>query len=222
MTASIRVLIVDDHHVVRQGLRMVLSMQPDMQLVGEASDGVEGVQKAHQLEPDVIIMDLKMPIHDGTTAIREIAEAHPLIRILILTAFDTDDTTNAALRAGAHGCMLKDATPQQLAEAIRAVARGETVLHPRVASKMIQQLKVSTRGQAPHEQLTERELQVLAHLGLGASNNEIAEALNITQRTVTTHIHNILNKLDLTNRTQAALYAREWGLVGPNSTPAVV
>jgi DNA-binding NarL/FixJ family response regulator len=212
MTTEIRVLIVDDHPVVRHGLRMVLSMQPDIQLVGEAADGAEGIQKARELQPDIIIMDLKMPITDGATAIREIARLYPQIRILILTAFDTGDTTNAALRAGAHGCLLKDTTPQQLVRAVRAVVRGDTVLHPRIASTMLEQLKVSTSRPSPHEQLTAREMEVLAHLGKGVSNSAIAKALNITQRTVTTHIHNILMKLDLTNRTQAALYACDWDI----------
>ena len=149
MSTNIHVLIVDDHPLVRQGLRMVLGLQPDLQLVGEAADGVEAIQKAHQLQPDVIIMDLKLPVADGTTAIREIAQAYPQIRILILTAFETDDTITAALRAGAHGCLLKDATPQQLIEALRAIAEGDTVLHPRIAYKLL-------------EQLTARELEVLA------------------------------------------------------------
>ena len=217
MSTNIRVLIVDDHPVVRQGLRMVLSLQPDMLLVGEASDGAEGVRMARELQPDLIIMDLKMPIHDGTTAIREIARAYPHIRILALTAFETDDTTSVALRAGAHGCLFKDATPQQLVAALRSLAQGNSVLHPRAAFNMLQRLAMPASQQAPHEQRTARELQVLSYVGLGATNDAIAEAMKISHRTVTTHIHNILNKLNLSNRTQAAIYAQEQGLVDPSA-----
>lgn len=218
MSEIIRVLIADDHPIVREGLEAVLSMQPDMELVAEAANGAEAVQKALETQPDVIAMDLKMPVKDGVEAIAEISRALPSVRILVLTSFEDDDSVFAAIKAGALGFVLKDTGTEQLLHAIRAVYHGESVLHPAIARKVLQELKHPS-SPAPAEPLTSREVEVLQQLAQGLSNREIADQLSITSRTVATYVRSILDKLHLANRTQAALYAREKGIKPPRSKP---
>jgi len=213
MTEPIRVLIADDHPIVRQGLRVLLAAQPDMELVAEATNGEEAVRQAREMQPDVIIMDLQMPVKDGLTAIKEIDRARLAAQILVLTSFPDDDNVFAAIKAGAVGFLLKDSPPEHLLEAIRTVYRGESVLHPTIARKLIQEIKRPSRFPLTEEPLTPRELDVLQCLTKGLSNREIANELVISIRTVTTHVRNILDKLHLANRTQAALYAVERGIV---------
>ena len=214
MTEPIRVLIADDHPIVRQGLNVVLNAQADMALVAEAANGEEAVCLAQEIEPDVIIMDLMMPVKDGLTAITEINQMMLNSRVLVLTSFPEDDLVFEAIKMGAMGFLLKDSPPEDLLSAIRAVHRGESALHPTIARKLIQEVKrpsLSTIGEDP---LTPRELEVLQCLTEGSSNREIAKKLNISVRTVTTHVRNILDKLHVANRTQAAIYARDHGLAG--------
>jgi DNA-binding NarL/FixJ family response regulator len=208
----IRVLIADDHPIVRQGLEAVLSMQSDIELVDEASDGEEVVRKARELRPDVVAIDLKMPRKDGLAAIKEISATMPEIRILVLTSFTDDDSVFAAIKAGALGFVIKDSSTDQLIQAIRAVYRGEGVLHPAIARKVLQDFRRPAPLQSGTDPLTPRELEVLQLLALGPSNREIAAQLNINERTVSTHVRSILDKLHLANRTQAALYARKIGI----------
>lgn len=212
MAETIRVLIADDHPIVRQGLRVLLMAQPDMELTGEAKDGVEAVRMAQETDPDVVVMDLKMPAKDGLTAIREIAQAGLAARILILTSFP-NDSVSEAIRAGATGFLIKDAPPEELVEAIRAVSHGQSVLHPTVASKLMQEIRAPDSAIPQEETLTPREMDVLRCLAQGLSNREIAAKLCVSTRTVTTHVRHILDKLHLVNRTQAALYALEQGIV---------
>jgi len=220
MAERIRVLIADDHPVVRQGLKVMLGAQPDIELVGEATNGEEAVHKARVLRPDVIIMDLKMPLKDGLTAIKEINQADLDARILVLTSYPDDDNVFTAIKAGAMGFLLKDSPPEHLLEAIRTVHRGESALHPTIARKLIQEIKHPPRLPLAEEPLTPRELEVLQCLAQGLSNREIAARLCVSIRTVTTHVRNILDKLHLANRTQAALYAVEHGIVpGSESEP---
>ena len=190
---SIRILIAEDHPIVREGLRTLISSEAGMEIVGESVDGVEAVLQARALQPDVVLMDLVMPRQDGLTAIAEIKKENPDIRILVLTSFAEEDKVFPAIKAGALGYLLKDSSPQQLLEAIRAVYRGEPSLHPNIALKLV------------------RELKLLAQ---GLTNQEIAAKLVISEWTVRTHIRNILGKLHLANRTQAALYALREGLTG--------
>jgi len=212
MTQQIRVLIADDHPIVRQGLGVVLAAQPDMELVAEATDGQEAVDLVQKTQPDVIVMDLVMPVKDGLTAIKEIDQLHLSARILVLTSFPDDNNVFDAIKAGAMGFLLKDSPPEYLLEAIRTVHQGESALHPSIARKLVEEIKSPTDLPLAEEPLTPRELDVLKCLARGQSNREIATELSISTRTVTTHVRNILDKLHLANRTQAALYAREKGL----------
>ena len=212
MTDNIRVLIADDHPIVRQGLGVVLAAQPDMELVAEAKDGQEAVDLAQETQPDVIIMDLKMPIKDGLTAIKEIDQLLPAARILVLTSFPDDDSVFRAIKGGAMGFLLKDSPPEQLLDAIRTVYAGESALHPSVARKLMQEIKTPTELPPSEDPLTPRELDVLQCLAQGMSNKEIGAELSVSTRTVTTHVRNILDKLHLANRTQAALYAQQKGI----------
>lgn len=212
MTAPIRILIVDDHAIVREGLRALIAAEPGMDLVGEAVDGVQAVAQARALRPDVILLDLMLPRQDGIAAIAEITRDDPDACILVLTGFSEDDQVFGALRAGAAGYLLKDSSPDELLRAIRDVHAGESSLHPRIARKVIQELRRPPPLPPAQGPLTGRELEVLGLVARGLSNEEIADRLSIGERTVRTHVSNILDKLRLANRTQATLYALREGL----------
>ncbi|MCA1644870.1 MAG: response regulator transcription factor [Chloroflexi bacterium] len=210
-TRPIRVLIVDDHGLVREGLRAYLELEPDIQVIGEARDGVEGVHRAQELQPDVILMDLVMPNMDGLDATARIREQQPDTRIIILTSFLDDERVVPAIRAGATSYLLKDVAAQDLARAIRGARAGQAQLHPEVARRLMQQV-TSPRKPDAGAQLTEREREVLRLLADGRSNKEIARLLVVSERTVKGHVSNILGKLGLQDRTQAALFAVRNGL----------
>ncbi len=208
----IRVLVAEDHVVVREGLCALISARPDMEVVGQASDGVEAVLQARALQPDVILMDLLMPRKSGVEAISEIKAENPETRILVLTSFNEDQKVYQAIKAGALGYLVKDTSSQDLVEAIQRVFRGELSLNHTIALKVVRELNRPPGSPRTAHPLTERELEVLKLVAQGLSNTEIAAALNIVERTVTTHVSNILGKLHLANRTQAALYAIREGL----------
>jgi NarL family two-component system response regulator LiaR len=210
---QICVLIADDHNVVRSGLRALLDTEEDIEVVGEASDGAETVARARSLNPDVILLDLVMPRKTGIEAIEEIKQANPEMRILVLTSFSDDDEIFAAIKAGALGHLLKDSSTQELIQAIRDAYHGESSLHPAIARKLIRELNRPASHLSPSDEpLTDREVEVLVFVARGYSNHEIADELVISERTVRTHMSNILSKLHLANRTQAALYALKEGL----------
>ena len=217
---TIRVAIADDHAVVRQGLRTFLELQDDMEVVGEAVDGEEAVALVESTTPDVVLLDLVMPRVDGIEATRRIRGVAPATRILVLTSFADDHTVLPAVRAGAAGYLLKDVQPPELARAIRTVHAGEALLAPAVATMLVEQLAAedgagTARSEAADRvHLTPRELEVLAELARGKANKAIAFELGVAERTVKTHVSNILGKLGFTDRTQAAVYAVEHGLVG--------
>jgi NarL family two-component system response regulator LiaR len=211
-TETIRILITDDHLVVRQGIRAFLATRPGFAVVGEASDGEEAVTAATALSPDVILMDLLMPRMDGISAIRAILAAQPTARILVLTSFATDDQVFPAIKAGALGYLLKDSSPEDLVGAIRQVYRGESWLHPTIARKVLAELSRPAQQPPTSDPLTERELDVLRQIAHGRSNAEIAAALVVSDGTVRTHVSSILGKLHLASRTQAALYALRAGI----------
>jgi NarL family two-component system response regulator LiaR len=212
MKDKIRILIADDHAIVRKGLVTLFSSEPGMEVVGEAVDGVEAVQKAFSLKPDIVLLDMKMPRKDGLQAIQEIKRKDPDMRILVLTSFDDDDQVFPAIKAGALGYLLKDSSPQQLLQAVADVYRGESSLHPAIALKLVRELNRSSDLPPTQDPLTERELTILKLVAQGLTNQEIAEKLVISERTVGNHIGNILSKLHLANRTQVALYALREGL----------
>jgi NarL family two-component system response regulator LiaR len=210
----IRILIVDDHGIVRKGTRALLERIPDFAVVGEAGNGKEAVAQAKELQPDVILMDLMMPEMDGIKAIGLITASQPNSRILALTSFAADDKVFPAIKAGALGYMLKDADPEDLIQAIRQVHRGEPSLHPSIARKVLQELgRPQTAPPSPGpDPLTERELEVLQLVAQGLTNQQMAEQLTVAEVTIRTHISNILSKLHLANRVQATLYALREGL----------
>jgi NarL family two-component system response regulator LiaR len=211
----IRVLVVEDHAVVREGLCSLLTARYGVKVVGEAADGLEAVEKAQALKPDVILMDLAMPRMTGLEATLKIRETDPDARILVLTSFSEDAKVSAAIKAGAMGFLLKDSSADDLAHAIQSVYRGHLSLPQGLAQKVMAGLLGAEGSAAPTEELTKRELDVLKCVAQGMSNAEIAEALSVSVPTVHSHIHNLLGKLNLTSRTQAALYAIEIGLVTP-------
>jgi DNA-binding NarL/FixJ family response regulator len=213
----IRLLLVDDQALFREGLRTLLSLHEDLQVVGEAGNGLEALAAADALHPDVVLMDLRMPVLDGVAATRRLLAAHPASRVIVVTTFDDDELVFDGLRAGAVGYLLKDVSSDKLVEAIRAAARGESFLQPSIAAKVLAEFNRLERSAAPPpplaEPLSERELEILRLLAAGDSNKEIAAALFIAEGTVKNHVTNILGKLDARDRTQAALRARELGLI---------
>jgi NarL family two-component system response regulator LiaR len=216
MDETIRILIADDHAIVREGLRALIATEPGMTLAGEAADGEAAVHLFEALRPDVALLDLVMPRKDGMAAIRDIKAQHPQARILVLTSFAEDEQVFPAIKAGALGYLLKDSSPQELLQAIREVYRGDSCLDPVIARRLIQEFQRPV-GQPPQtEPLSERELEVLELVAEGLSNHEIARGLVISERTVRNHVGNILAKLHLANRTQAALYAIRSGLAKAN------
>ncbi len=218
MTSPVRVLIADDQELFREGLHTLLSVQLDLQVVGEARNGEEALRLAAILKPDVILMDLRMPLLGGVAATRRLKSTQPESKVIVLTTFDDDEDVFEGLRAGAVGYLLKDVPSEKLVEAIRAVARGESFLQPSIAGKVIAEFArlsphLSSEAQALVEPLSERELDILRLLSQGASNKEIADRLVITVGTVKNHVTNILAKLGVRDRTQAALKAKELGLI---------
>jgi NarL family two-component system response regulator LiaR len=209
--SAIRVLIVDDHGVVREGLRAYLELEPDITVVGEARDGLEAVRRAAELQPDVVLMDLVMPNMDGVDATTRIKEQQPSVHVIVLTSFLEEDQVVPAIRAGATSYLLKDVAATDLARAIRGARAGQAQLHPEVARRLMQQVTTPRKPEAA-AQLTDREREVLRLLAEGRSNKEIARALVVSERTVKGHVSNILGKLGLQDRTQAALYAVRHGL----------
>lgn len=214
MNEKIRLLVVDDHRLVRKGLISLLSSQPEIEIVGEAENGELALARAAALRPDVILLDLSMPVMDGLATIPALKKQESAAGILVLTSFSEDERVFAAVRAGALGYVLKDASPEELMDAIRSVSRRQPYLSPDVAQKLVRQVhRVNAPTTPAEEPLSEREIEVLKLVATGLSNNEIAERLAISERTVGAHISRILDKLGLTNRTQAALYALREGLV---------
>ena len=210
--AEIRVLIADDHAVVRQGLRTFLELQDDIEVVADVADGEAALRAARENEPDVVLMDLVMPGMGGVEAIRGLREARPEARVLVLTSFLDDEKLVPAVRAGAAGYLLKDVEPAELVRAIRTVDDGEGLLHPAVAARLMEEF-AETERPAAEEALTAREREVLQLIARGLPNKLIARDLEIAEKTVKTHVSSILSKLGLTDRTQAALYAVRAGLI---------
>jgi len=211
-TKKLRILIADDHAVVREGLAAIITIQLDMELAGQAGDGVEAVELARALGPDVILLDLVMPRQDGLATIQAIKQTDPQARILVLTSFADDERVFPAIKAGALGYLLKDAPRDQLLQAIRNVAEGRASLHPEIALKVMRELKSPAELPAERVPLTEREVETLRLIARGMTNEEIAATLVIHERTVAKYVSSILDKLHLANRTQAALYALREGL----------
>jgi DNA-binding NarL/FixJ family response regulator len=215
---KIRLLIVDDQNMFRQGMRVLLTSQPDFEVVGEAADGEEALAKAAALHPQVVLMDLRMPVLDGAAATRRLRAAQPECRVIVLTTFEEDAAVFDSLRAGAIGYLLKDAPTEKLYEAIRAAARGESFLQPSVAAKLVAEFarlseQVPTWTQTLPDPLSPRELEILRLLANGATNKEIATQLVLAEGTVKNHVTNILTKLGVTDRTAAAMKAHELGLI---------
>jgi NarL family two-component system response regulator LiaR len=219
MSKKIRILIADDHAIVRKGIRALLSTEPDIEVIGEAGNGAEAVALAQKTSPDVILMDLVMPKVDGIEATRQISEQQPGARILVLTSFAADDKVFPAIKAGALGYLLKDSGPDALVQAIHQVHRGEPSLEPSIARKVLTELSAPPKKPLTADPLTERELDILRLVAQGRSNKEIAEQLVIAEMTVRTHVSNILGKLHLASRTQAALYALREGLASLDDVP---
>jgi DNA-binding NarL/FixJ family response regulator len=218
MTTSL--LIADDQALIRVGLRKILENEPDMTVVGEANEGEDAVSAAHRLRPDVVLMDIRMPVLDGIEATRRITRALPLTRVLVLTTFGLDTYVYDALRAGASGFMLKDAPPEEIAAAVRIVASGQALLAPAVTRAVIEEFARQPTARtveppAGYAELTPREQEVLGLLARGQSNPQICERLVITEATAKTHVAHILLKLELRDRVQAVIYAYETGLVTP-------
>lgn len=219
MKEPIRILITDDHAIVRKGLTVLLSTERDIKVVGEAQDGLEAVEKAGSLKPHVVLMDLVMPRMDGIEATRKITHAHPEVKVLVLTSFAADDKVFPAVKAGALGYLLKDTGPEELLEAIHRVHHGEPSLQPDIARKVLQELSHPGKEKPTTDPLTERELETLRLISRGLSNKEIASQMFIAEWTVRTHVSNILSKLHLASRTQAALYALRSGLASLDEVP---
>ena len=219
---AIRVLLADDHAVVRAGFRMILEAEPDIQVVGEVEDGARAIDAVHRLDPDVALIDIQMPVLDGLEATRVIAvpESGHSTRVLILTTFERDEYIFEALRSGASGFLLKNAPPEELIAAVRLVAEGNGLLAPSVTRRVIEQFvrrRVSVGSKEQSEQLTEREVEVLGLLARGMTNSEVANELCVGEATIKTHVSNVLAKLHLRDRAQAVVFAYESGLVQPGA-----
>src|SRR5579859_3854246 len=213
MPDTIRILIVDDHPVVREGISAMLAREPDLQVVGEARDGIDAIDKARQLHPDVVLMDLQMPRLDGAEAIRRIRSDDPSINFIVLTTFDSDEFIFKGIEAGARGYLLKDAPRDDLFRAVRAVYRGESLIQPAVATKLLNRFaELSRRGPA-EDTLSAREIEVLQLMSRRAPNKEIARRLFISESTVKTHVTNIFQKLGANDRTEAVTLALQRGLI---------
>ncbi len=208
---TIRILVTDDHSVVRQGLKMFLRLDPELEVVGEASDGEEAVRLAHSLQPDVVLMDLMMPVMDGITATQVIRRELPDVEVVALTSVLEDEAVIGAVKAGAIGYLLKNTEADELCKAIKAAAAGQVQLSPQAAARLMREVRAPDTPEA----LTEREVEVLRLLAQGKANKEIASALHVSETTIKTHVSNILLKLKVPSRTQAALYAVKIGLVSP-------
>jgi DNA-binding NarL/FixJ family response regulator len=210
--AGIRVLVVDDHAVVREGLRTFLELQEGIEVVGEASDGEEAIERAAEADPDVVLMDLVMPRLDGVEAMRRLRARQPRARVIVLTSFHDDERLLPAIQAGAAGYLLKNVEPRELARAVRAAHAGEALLDPSVAARLVGTIATGPDAR-PHDRLTPREHQVLELIGAGRSNKLIARELGISEKTVKAHVGQVLSKLGVSDRTQAALYAERAGLL---------
>ena len=219
--AAITVYLVDDHDVVRKGLRFFLSAHPEISIVGEAGDAESAVEGVTELVPDVVLMDLLLPLRPGTDptdeggvqATRRVRQISPRTQVVVLTSFSQDELVFSAIKAGALSYLLKDADAETVLHAIHAASRGEAILHPRIAQRLMAEVTAPTRGQDPAAALTAREMEVLQLIAQGRSNAEIADQLVITERTVKAHVSNLLGKLHLSDRTQAAVYAWREGLI---------
>lgn len=210
---TIKILIVDDHTVVRDGLAVILGRRKDFAVVGEAKNGLEAVERARELQPDVILMDLRMPELDGVEAMRRIRAEDSVIKFLVLTTFDTDEYIFDAIEAGAKGYLLKDASREELFEAVRAVHRGESLIQPGVAARVLDRFALLSHHAAAPDALSEREAGVLRLMAQGTANKEIAASLSISESTVKTHVANIFQKLEVTNRTEAVTKAMARGII---------
>jgi NarL family two-component system response regulator LiaR len=217
MDSKIKVLIVDDHEVVRNGVRSFLEAQPDFVVVGEAENGEQAIKLAQQEAPDVVLMDLVMPGMQGVEATREVRKVNPETQVVVLTSYHQDDHVFPALKAGAISYILKDAKMSELADALRKAAKGEATLHPRVAARVIREIKgTNPEEPSPLKELTTREMEILSLIAEGLCNADIAEQLVISENTVKGHVSNILSKLHLADRTQAAVFAWKEGIVDSN------
>lgn len=218
MGDPIRVLVVDDHPVVRRGIKSLLAEENDLEVVGEAANGKDAIQQVAELQPDVILMDLVMPEMNGVDAIQHITAAYPESRILVMTSFAADDKVFPSIKAGALGYLMKDSDPEDLIRMIHQVHRGELSIHPTIARKVIQELNRPSEEPLTPDPLTERELEILQLLAQGVENKEIARRLVLREATVRTHVSNILSKLHLANRVQATLYALRKGITTLDNT----
>ncbi|CRK83215.1 response regulator [Neobacillus massiliamazoniensis] len=213
-TEPISILIVDDHTIVRQGLITLFTIQPDFLVVGEADNGERAVSKAAELIPDVVLMDLVMPGINGVEAIREVKQVSPRSQVIVLTSYHEDEYIFPALRAGAISYVLKDIEPDQLVETVKRAVQGESIMHPQVAARVVQEIRVTNRNSSnPFSELSERELEVLRYIANGLTNAEIAEQLFISEKTVKGHVSNILSKLHMLDRTKAAVFAWKQGFM---------
>lgn len=212
MSEVIRVYITDDHPIVRRGIKQLLSTETGIEVVGEATNGREAIADMQKLKPDIVLMDLVMPVMDGIEAIRQIKSDHPSIQILVLTSFAADDKVFPAIKAGALGYLIKDTGPDELVRAVRQVHQGQLTLHPTIAQKLLNELALTAEQPPSPDPLTDREVEVLKLIARGMSNQEIADTLVVSTATVYTHVSRILDKLHLASRTQAALYALREGL----------
>jgi NarL family two-component system response regulator LiaR len=208
---AIKVYVTDDHPIVRRGIKQLLDTEADIEVIGEATNGRDAIADMDKLKPDIVLMDLVMPVMDGIEAIRQIKISHPQIQILVLTSFATDDKVFPAIKAGALGYLIKDTGPEDLVGAIRQVHQGQLTLHPTIAQKLLKELTLTSEQPPSSDPLTDREVEVLKLIARGLSNQEIAETLVVSIATVYTHVSKILDKLHLASRTQAALYALREG-----------